>query len=61
MTTHIVLGLAVTYAIGFLLSMTALESFKRISGKDFLYHLGLSLVWPFVIIKGFVEAYRAEK
>jgi hypothetical protein len=61
MVTYILYGLGVTYLIGFLLAMTALESYKRITLNTFLYHLGISLVWPFVLIKGLYQAYKAEK
>ena len=54
----IVLGF---YAVGVLVSMTALESYKRISFNTFLYHLGLSLVWPFVLVISAYQAYRSEK
>jgi hypothetical protein len=54
----IVLGF---YAVGVLISMTALEFYKRVSFKTFMYHLGLSLVWPFVLVKGLIQAYKAEK
>jgi hypothetical protein len=54
----IVLGF---YLLGVLVSMTALENRPRPSWKDFLRSLGLSLVWPFVLILGLIQAYRAEK
>lgn len=54
----IVLGF---YAVGFLLSMTALESYNRPTIKDFLRHTGVSLVWPFILIYGLYQAYHAEK
>lgn len=55
------IALGVFYLIGFLVSLTALEMYEKPTFKDLIYHLGISLVWPVILIIGLYQAYKIEK